>query len=57
MIVDKIAANRIALLEKKLMAVVKTNTKIQLQVDNHLAKVDKMIEKLRKAIPHVNFED
>ena len=56
MTVDKVANMRIAALEKKLTAVIKTNTKIQLQVEEHLDKVDKALDKLRKALPHVNFE-
>lgn len=53
---DKIAVKRIDELEKKIAALVKTNAKIQIQVDDHLARIDKMVEKIRKALPHVNFE-
>lgn len=48
---------QIAELEKKVSALVRTNARIQLQTSDALARLDKAVDRLRKALPHVNFED
>lgn len=55
MTVDPIAAARISALEKKIGLLVRTNAKIQIQTEEALAKLDKAVTNLRKALPHVNF--
>lgn len=54
---DKVANTRISALERKVTALVRTGVKIQLQTSEALEKLNKAVNSLRKALPHVNFED
>jgi len=48
---------RINGLEKKISTLVSTNMRVRLQNAEDIAKLTNAVDRLRKALPHVNFED
>ena len=50
-------AKRVLATEKKLAAFIKQNLTFQLKIAERVAKLETAVEKLKRAIPHVNFED
>lgn len=55
--VDENADKKITALEKKIITLTKAVAQYQTETEAKIDKIFNSIDRLRKALPHVNFED